>query len=47
MQFPGVIRLSDDDRDRLADASEAIDRLAAAIEKHNELRDVELNGPRG
>lgn len=39
--------LNDEARERLADLVRAIDANTAALERSNELRDAELNGPRG
>lgn len=47
MNFPGAINLSQSTAARVDAFTAAIDRLAAAIEQSNALRDAELNGPRG
>lgn len=47
MNFPGVINLSQAAAARVDAFTGAIIRLAAALERSNDLRDVEQNGPRG
>lgn len=47
MGIPGVINLSQAAAARVDRFTDAINRLAAAIEAQNAARDAELNGPRG